>query len=140
VIRLLCLGMGLLPIMAVAQVSEKPPGPELAVVAVLSDDRLLMANGTEHFVCRIVGDEDGDYTLGNCRPLALNLPIENDKARPISVFEEHGCRLTEAVAQSILPPLGFDRDATRALVGQLLAEGLMEVSGSTAILKTETCK
>ncbi len=61
------------------------------------------------------------------------------RALLIATIEDHGCRLTEALADEVLPPLGFVMEETRPIFQALMGEGLAELDGDVLVLRTEAC-
>lgn len=63
------------------------------------------------------------------------------QAQLVKALEQNGCRMSEARAEKVLPPLGFTQDETRVIVGRMQAAGLanIDLSGSL-ILMTENCR
>jgi hypothetical protein len=68
-------------------------------------------------------------------------PTEAQREAFIAAVTANGCQMTEAEAETQLPPLGIDRDTSALISDALIAEGLAEVNeGLTALtLKTEGC-
>ncbi|TWI35029.1 hypothetical protein [Paracoccus sulfuroxidans] len=63
------------------------------------------------------------------------------QAQLIKALEKNGCRMTEETAEKALPPLGFTKDETRAIVDLMEAAGLANVDESgSLILMTENCR
>ena len=74
-------------------------------------------------------------------PALAQVPADAGARRAllIATVEAHGCRLTDAQADAVLPPLGFVKDDTRPIFQALISEGLAEADGDALVLKTENC-
>jgi len=66
--------------------------------------------------------------------------LDADSLKFVSLIEDHGCRMTEEVAQVVMPETGFEKEHVKQIVATLVAKHLAKIEERELVLITENCR